>query len=42
MLRENPRSRPNVYQVLREACLMQGIEVPIRDVWMILPVPILS
>jgi len=38
MLRENPQSRPNVYQVLREACLMQGIEVPIRDVWMIPPV----
>jgi hypothetical protein len=32
MLKENPRSRPNVYQVLREACLMQGLEVPIRDV----------
>lgn len=32
MLKENPKSRPNIYQVLREACLMQGIEVPIQDV----------
>ena len=32
MLKENPKSRPNIYQVLREACLMQGIEVPIKDV----------
>jgi AP2-associated kinase len=32
MLRENPKQRPNVYQVLKEACAMQGIEVPIRDV----------
>lgn len=32
MLKENPRSRPNIYQVLREACLMQGIEIPIKDV----------
>ncbi|KAM3070390.1 Ark- serine/threonine protein kinase [Clarireedia jacksonii] len=33
MLKENPRSRPNIYQVLREACLMQGIEVPIKDIY---------
>jgi hypothetical protein len=32
MLKENPKSRPNIYQVLREACMMQGIEVPIKDV----------
>lgn len=32
MLRENPRSRPNIYQVLREGCLMRGREVPIKDV----------
>lgn len=32
MLKEKPSSRPNIYQVLREACLMQGIEVPIKDV----------
>ncbi|KAH8658781.1 kinase-like domain-containing protein [Tricladium varicosporioides] len=33
MLKENPKSRPNIYQVLREACLMQGIEVPIDDIY---------
>ncbi|KFY90607.1 hypothetical protein V500_05091 [Pseudogymnoascus sp. VKM F-4518 (FW-2643)] len=33
MLREKPDSRPNVYQVLREACEMQGIEVPIKDIY---------
>ncbi|OWP06043.1 serine/threonine protein kinase [Marssonina coronariae] len=33
MLKENPRSRPNIYQVLREACLMQGLEVPIEDIY---------
>jgi hypothetical protein len=32
MLREKPEGRPNVYQVLREACQLQGIEVPIKDV----------
>jgi AP2-associated kinase len=32
MLRENPRARPTVYQVLKEACVMQGIQVPIKDV----------
>ncbi|KAG7150879.1 Serine/threonine-protein kinase ppk30 like [Verticillium longisporum] len=33
MLRENQQSRPNVYQVLREACAMQGREVPIHDIY---------
>ncbi|KAH9884569.1 protein kinase-like domain-containing protein [Xylariomycetidae sp. FL2044] len=33
MLRENPKSRPNIYQVLRESCLMQGREVPIHDIY---------
>ncbi|PBP24976.1 nak/nak-unclassified protein kinase [Diplocarpon rosae] len=33
MLKENPQSRPNIYQVLREACLMQGLEVPIEDIY---------
>ncbi|CZT49362.1 related to serine/threonine kinase ARK1 [Rhynchosporium secalis] len=33
MLKENPKSRPNVYQVLREACLMQGLTVPIKDIY---------
>ncbi|KAL2752609.1 hypothetical protein ACRALDRAFT_2112266 [Sodiomyces alcalophilus JCM 7366] len=33
MLRENPQSRPNIYQVLREACAMQGRDVPISDIY---------
>ncbi|TVY16075.1 Serine/threonine-protein kinase ppk30 [Lachnellula arida] len=33
MLKENPKSRPNIYQVLRESCLMQGLEVPIKDIY---------
>ncbi|ELR10057.1 nak/nak-unclassified protein kinase [Pseudogymnoascus destructans 20631-21] len=33
MLRENPDERPNVYQVLREACHLQGIEVPIKNIY---------
>ncbi|KAL1961287.1 hypothetical protein VTO42DRAFT_15 [Malbranchea cinnamomea] len=33
MLRENPQHRPNIYQVLREACHMRGKEVPIRDIY---------
>ncbi|KAI0526493.1 kinase-like protein [Xylaria bambusicola] len=33
MLRENPVSRPNIYQVLRESCLMQGREIPIHDIY---------
>lgn len=32
MLREDMQSRPNIYQVLKEACAMQGREVPIQDV----------
>lgn len=32
MLRENPQLRPNIYQVLKEACAMRGKEVPIKDV----------
>lgn len=32
MLKENPQKRPNIYEVLREACHMQGKDVPIRDV----------
>ena len=32
MLRENQISRPNIYQVLRESCSMQGREIPIHDV----------
>ncbi|KAI2636354.1 kinase-like protein [Hypomontagnella submonticulosa] len=33
MLREDLRSRPNIYQVLRESCVMQGREVPIHDIY---------
>lgn len=32
MLRENQQSRPNIYQVLQEACAMQGRKVPVKDV----------
>jgi hypothetical protein len=32
MLRENLQNRPNIYQVLKEACSLQGREVPIHDV----------
>lgn len=37
MLRENPQKRPNIYEVVREMCHMQGKEVPIRDVRAIIP-----
>ncbi|KAH8890921.1 hypothetical protein GQ53DRAFT_721087 [Thozetella sp. PMI_491] len=33
MLRENQKQRPNIYQVLREACAMQGREPPIKDIY---------
>ncbi|GAP89229.1 putative nak bike protein kinase [Rosellinia necatrix] len=33
MLRENQASRPNIYQVLRESCAMQGRELPIHDIY---------
>ncbi|KAL2024435.1 hypothetical protein VTK56DRAFT_8246 [Thermocarpiscus australiensis] len=33
MLRENPQARPNIYQVLREACAMQGREPPVKDIY---------
>ncbi|WEW55275.1 Ark- serine/threonine protein kinase [Emydomyces testavorans] len=33
MLKELPQNRPNIYQVLREACHMRGKEVPIRDIY---------
>ncbi len=32
MLRESPQLRPNIYQVMREVCLMRGTDVPIKDV----------
>ncbi|KAI0879251.1 hypothetical protein GGS24DRAFT_440118 [Hypoxylon argillaceum] len=33
MLRENQAARPNIYQVLRESCAMQGRELPIHDIY---------
>ncbi|KAK4231521.1 Serine/threonine-protein kinase ppk30 [Podospora fimiseda] len=33
MLRENQQSRPNIYQVLHEACSMQGREPPVKDIY---------
>ncbi|TLS28860.1 hypothetical protein PpBr36_00540 [Pyricularia pennisetigena] len=33
MLKENPQSRPNIYQVLKEGCAMQGKEPPIKDIY---------
>ncbi|OJD14975.1 NAK/BIKE protein kinase [Emergomyces pasteurianus Ep9510] len=33
MLREDPQKRPNIYQVLYEACRMRGKEVPIKDIY---------
>ncbi|KAI5248281.1 hypothetical protein E4T43_01530 [Aureobasidium subglaciale] len=31
-LREDPRQRPNIYQVISEVCSMRGTPVPIKDV----------
>ena len=33
MLKENPRDRPNIYQVLQEVCAMRGTEVPVKDIY---------
>ncbi|EJT81793.1 NAK protein kinase [Gaeumannomyces tritici R3-111a-1] len=33
MLKESQDARPNIYQVLREGCSMQGREVPIKDIY---------
>ncbi|KAI9823082.1 MAG: hypothetical protein M1826_000286 [Phylliscum demangeonii] len=33
MLIENPRHRPNIYQVLHETCAMRGVKVPIDNTW---------
>ena len=32
MLRESPQQRPNIYQVIREVCLIRGTDIPIKDV----------
>ncbi|KAB8227384.1 hypothetical protein BDV23DRAFT_164574 [Aspergillus alliaceus] len=33
MLKEHPQKRPNIYEVVREVCHMQGKDVPIRDIY---------
>ncbi|KAJ5803252.1 uncharacterized protein N7503_005702 [Penicillium pulvis] len=33
MLKELPSKRPNIYEVVKEVCKMQGKEVPIRDIY---------
>ncbi|KAI3090170.1 hypothetical protein CBS147343_1358 [Aspergillus niger] len=33
MLKEHPQKRPNIYEVVREICHMQGKDVPIRDIY---------
>ncbi|KAF2231344.1 hypothetical protein EV356DRAFT_569649 [Viridothelium virens] len=33
MLRENPKSRPNIYQVIVEVCAMRGADVPVKDIY---------
>ncbi|RHZ65894.1 hypothetical protein CDV55_106123 [Aspergillus turcosus] len=33
MLKEDPKKRPTIYEVVREVCSMQGKEVPIRDIY---------
>ncbi|EON63457.1 NAK/BIKE protein kinase [Coniosporium apollinis CBS 100218] len=33
MLRENPQQRPTIYEVVKEACSMRNVEVPIKDIY---------
>jgi AP2-associated kinase len=33
MLKEDPRNRPNIYQVIKEVCGMRGTPVPIKDIY---------
>ncbi|KAK3726034.1 Ark- serine/threonine protein kinase [Vermiconidia calcicola] len=33
MLKEDPKHRPNIYQVIKEACSMRGADVPIKDIY---------
>ena len=33
MLKEDPKNRPNIYQVLKETCSMRGTPVPIQDIY---------
>nr|POE56191.1 serine/threonine-protein kinase ppk30 [Quercus suber] len=33
MLKEDPKHRPNIYQVIKEVCGMRGLDVPIKDIY---------
>ena len=33
MLKEDPKHRPNIYRVIKEACSMRGTDVPIKDIY---------
>jgi AP2-associated kinase len=33
MLKEDPRNRPNIYQVIKETCGMRGTTIPIKDIY---------
>ena len=33
LLKENPKHRPTIYQVIKEVCSMRGKEVPIKDIY---------
>lgn len=33
MLKEDPRNRPNIYQVIKEVCGMRGTPIPIKDIY---------
>ena len=32
-LKEDPKQRPNIYQVIKEVCRLRGTEVPIKDIY---------
>ena len=31
-LREHPKDRPNIYELVKSVCILRGTEIPIRDV----------
>ncbi|KAK5122282.1 hypothetical protein LTR85_004193 [Meristemomyces frigidus] len=33
MLKEDPKRRPNIYEVIKEVCSMRGVAVPIKDIY---------
>ncbi|MCJ1313226.1 hypothetical protein MMC25_006903 [Agyrium rufum] len=33
MLRENPSQRPNIYEVVKNVCLLRGTDIPIQDIY---------